>query len=84
MDLYKLAKEMGPTGWVMGQVQGLREDLGWPQCPVWSLAGVGAFAELGTWEERLGSLEGDTELKLSSKVSLACSTAPGREEALSI
>lgn len=27
------------------------------------------FAELATWEERLGGLEGDTELKLSSKES---------------
>lgn len=54
----------------MGWVWGLRKDLGKVPVPcldTW--LGVGAFTELGTWEKRLGGLEGDTELRLSSKVS---------------
>ena len=45
----------------------------WARCrgcaPLGHLTSDSAFAELATWEERLGGLEGETELKLSSKVS---------------
>lgn len=58
------------SGWRMGWVWRLRKDLGKVPVPcLGTWLGVGAFTELGTWEKRLGFLEGDTELRLSSKVS---------------
>lgn len=58
----------------MGDGMGIRAEEGPGEGPSPLLGhlawcGVRAFTELGSWEKRLGCLQGDTELGVSSKVS---------------